>query len=172
MSSSEPTFAELLARCSRSAVHLEMRDQYGVSDESEGFRAWLRTGQRDTDPASETWAPWVELISRAVARGVVVRRARIISEPVTDYIRYEHGGTVVNVTAGAVFGVVATLSRKRTAGEALIAMMRAEAGKVALIVVQLWLVLTYYKPLLPGPFFGTFVLTVIFFSMAIFVRDR
>ena len=81
-------------------------------------------------------------------------------------------GGLVNVTAGAVFGVVATHSRKRTAGEALIAMMRAEAGKVALIVVQLWLVLAYYKPLLHGPFFGTFVLTVIFFSMAIFVRER
>jgi ATP synthase protein I len=81
-------------------------------------------------------------------------------------------GGLVNVAAGVVFGVVATHSRKRTVGEALIAMMRAEAGKVALIVVQLWLVLTYYKPLLPGPFFGTFVLTVIFFSMAIFVRTR
>ena len=81
-------------------------------------------------------------------------------------------GGLVNVAAGATFGLVATHSRKRTVGEALIAMMRAEAGKVALIVVQLWLVLTYYKPLLPGPFFGTFVLTVIFFSMAIFVRER
>ena len=81
-------------------------------------------------------------------------------------------GGLVNVTAGAVFGVVATRSRKRTAGEALIAMMRAEAGKVALIVVQLWLVLTYVKPLSLGAFFGTFVLTVIFFSMAIFVPER
>ena len=81
-------------------------------------------------------------------------------------------GGLVNITAGAVFGVVATHSRKRTAGEALIAMMRAEAGKVALIVVQLWLVLTFVKPLMLAPFFGTFVLTVIFFSAAIFVRER
>jgi ATP synthase protein I len=81
-------------------------------------------------------------------------------------------GGLVNITAGAVFGVVATHSRKRNAGEALIAMMRAEAGKVALVVVQLWLVLAYVKPLMLGPFFGTFVLTVIFFSMAIFVRER
>ncbi|MEV0638446.1 DUF6879 family protein [Streptomyces sp. NPDC050619] len=100
MPSSEPTFAELLAGCTRSAVHLEMRDQYGVSDEADGLSAWLRTGQRDTDPASEHWAPWVDLISSAVVRGVVVRRARIVSEPVTDYIRYEHAGTVVNVHSG------------------------------------------------------------------------
>ena len=29
-----------------------------------------------------------------------------------------------------------------------------------------------YKQLVPAPFFGAFILTVIFFSMAIFVRDR
>jgi ATP synthase protein I len=81
-------------------------------------------------------------------------------------------GGLINVTAGVLFGVVATRSRKRTAGEALIAMMRAEAGKVLLIVVQLWLVLTHYKGILLAPFFGTFILTVIFFSMAIFVRER
>jgi F0F1-type ATP synthase assembly protein I len=74
--------------------------------------------------------------------------------------------------AGAVFGVVATRSRKRTVGEALLAMMRAEVAKVALIVLQLWLVLVNYRELMLAPFFGTFIVTVIFFSMAIAVRDR
>jgi F0F1-type ATP synthase assembly protein I len=81
-------------------------------------------------------------------------------------------GGLINVTAGAVFGWVATHSRKRTAGEALIALMRAESGKVALIVAQLWLVLVYYKQLVLAPFFATFIMTVICFSMAFFVRDR
>jgi F0F1-type ATP synthase assembly protein I len=81
-------------------------------------------------------------------------------------------GGFINVTAGAVFGWVATHSRKRTAGEALVALMRAEAGKVALIVLQLWLVLAFYKKLVLAPFFCTFILTVIFFSMAFFVRER
>ncbi|MER5210346.1 DUF6879 family protein [Streptomyces sp. NPDC002838] len=95
-----PSFDEPMEAAQRSAVHLEMRDQYAVGDEADDFDAWLRTGQRDTDPASEYWAPWVGVISRAVARGVVVRRVRIVSEPVTDYIRYEHAGAVVNVSAG------------------------------------------------------------------------
>jgi ATP synthase protein I len=81
-------------------------------------------------------------------------------------------GGLINVTAGAVFGLVATRGRKRTAGEALIALMRAEASKVALIVFQLCLVLVSYKQLVLAPFFCTFILTVIFFSMAFFVRDR
>lgn len=41
-----------------------------------------------------------QLIRRTVARGVAVRRARIVSEPVSDYIRYEHASTVVNLGAG------------------------------------------------------------------------
>jgi ATP synthase protein I len=84
-------------------------------------------------------------------------------------------GGLVNVVAGAVYGLVAATSSSKTnrsVGDALIAVMRAEAVKIALIVIQLWLVLVYYKQLMPGPFFGTFVLTVIFFSMAIFVRER
>ncbi|MFG2883248.1 DUF6879 family protein [Streptomyces sp. NPDC048297] len=100
MSSSTPTIADLMNECTRSAVHLEMRDHYGVAAEADDFREWLETGHVDTDPASPGWAPWVGLVSRAAARGVVVRRARIVSEPVTDYIRYEHASTVVNVAAG------------------------------------------------------------------------
>ena len=95
-----PSFDELMEAAQRSAVHLEMRDQYAVGDEADDFDVWLNTGRRDTDPASEYWAPWTDMIARAAARGVVVRRARIVSEPVTDYIRYEHAGTVVNVAAG------------------------------------------------------------------------
>ena len=95
-----PSFDELFEAAQRSAVHLEMRDQYAVGDEADDYNTWLRTGQRDADPDSEYWAPWVDMISRAVTRGVVVRRARIVSEPVTDYIRYEHAATAVNVAAG------------------------------------------------------------------------
>ncbi|MEU6491076.1 DUF6879 family protein [Streptomyces sp. NPDC046984] len=95
-----PSFDELMESAQHSAVHLEMRDQYAVGDEADDFDTWLRTGKRDVAPTSEYWAPWVDMLSRAVARGVVARRARIVSEPVTDYIRYEHAGTVVNIAAG------------------------------------------------------------------------
>ncbi|MET7384885.1 DUF6879 family protein [Streptomyces sp. NPDC005529] len=116
MPSSEPTIAELVSGCARSAVHLEMRDQYGTVAEAEDFRAWLDTGRLDKDPDSSEWAPWVALVSQAVARGVSVRRARIVSEPVTDYIRYEHASTVVNVHAGEE---VRWLPRRRASDIAL-----------------------------------------------------
>ncbi|GGX94797.1 DUF6879 family protein [Streptomyces anandii] len=100
MPSSEPTFAELLAGCERGAVHLEMRDSYAVDEEAADLDEWRRTGRRDADPTSAYWAPWVQLIAGAVARGVVVRRVRVVSEPVSEYIRYEHAATGVNVAAG------------------------------------------------------------------------
>lgn len=100
MPSNEPTFTELLAQCQRSAVHLEMRDQYGVASETSEFQAWLDTGAVDLDPVSPGWQPWTSLVAEATARGVQVQRARIVSEPVTDYIRYEHASTSVNLGAG------------------------------------------------------------------------
>jgi hypothetical protein len=100
MPQNELRFNDLLNAVQHSAVHLEMRDVYGVGDEADDFAHWQQTGWRDSDPGSTYWAPWVDLIQQTKARGVTVRRARIVSEPVTDYIRYEHAGASVNVHAG------------------------------------------------------------------------
>jgi len=111
-----PSFAELLDGARRTAVHLETRDAYGVADEADDFARWKSTGERDIDPGSPYWAPWVDLVRRTVARGVAVRRARIVSEPVSDYIRFEHAGTPVNLAAGEQ---VRWLARRRASDIAL-----------------------------------------------------
>ncbi|MFI1866551.1 DUF6879 family protein [Streptomyces jumonjinensis] len=100
MSSGMQEFAELIRSCTRSAVHLEMRDVYAVDGEKGPFADW-KSGKRN-DPADQEswWRPWLDLMSETVARGVVVRRARIVSEPVSEYIRYEHSDTFMNVSAG------------------------------------------------------------------------
>lgn len=101
MPSNVPNFDELLKSAQHSAVHLEMRDAYGVADEAEEFDLWRRTGRRwEGEQAEAYWRPWVDLIAETVARGVTVRRARIVSEPVTEYIRFEHAGTEWNLRAG------------------------------------------------------------------------
>ncbi|MGW5971240.1 DUF6879 family protein [Streptomyces sp. NPDC055186] len=94
------TFAELLAATEHTAVHLEMRDSYAVGDEADDFEAFLRTGVPNLDPARSFWPQWMPIVTNAVARGVVMRRARIVSEPVTDYIHYEHAITPLNLQAG------------------------------------------------------------------------
>ncbi|WP_066948444.1 DUF6879 family protein [Streptomyces lushanensis] len=100
MRSSVPTFDELIAGCTRSAVHLEMRDSYAVDYEEGPFADWRAGVRLDAADRASWWRPWLDLVSGTVARGVVVRRARIVSEPVSDYIRYEHSGTFTNVAAG------------------------------------------------------------------------
>ncbi len=85
-------------------------------------------------------------------------------------------GGLVNLSAGVAFAVVLGLSlgtaRASSAGASLVAMFRAEAVKIVLILMQLWLVLSIYKNIVMVAFFSSFVVTVAVFSMAIFVRDK
>jgi len=93
---SETTFAELFAATRESAVHLEMRDGYMLDDPS--FVAWLEDGRVVDDPESQEWRA---LVRETVGRGVSIRRARIVSEPLSDYIRFEHALTAGhNIAAG------------------------------------------------------------------------
>ena len=81
-------------------------------------------------------------------------------------------GGLVNILAGALFAWVATRGNTRTAGEVLRTVIRAEVGKVALIVCLLAAVLAIYRQVVPVAFFGTFFLTLVLFTTAILVRDR
>lgn len=103
------TFDDLMAGAKRSAVHLEMRDTYYSNPR---FEAWQRGERTDWADRASWWRPFHQQIADTVARGVVVRRARVISEPVTDYIRWEHYVTHANVAAGEQ---VRWLPRQRTA---------------------------------------------------------
>jgi hypothetical protein len=93
-------WAEFIGRARTSAVHLEMRDAYAVAGEAAEFAAWQATGAVDLDPDSEGWRDWSTIVRDATARGVQVRRARIVSEPVTAYTRWLHQSTVVNLAVG------------------------------------------------------------------------
>ncbi len=80
-------------------------------------------------------------------------------------------GGAVNLTAGWVYGWRVSQGEARSAGEVLRTMLRAEAMKVVLIIVQLWLVLTNYKDIVHVAFFAAFVVTVGVFAAAIAVRE-
>jgi hypothetical protein len=91
-----PDFDRLLRSVGRSAVHLEMRDDYGGS--SPAFAAWRERRPYDRSGPD---AAWHALVGGVIRRGAVVRRARIISEPASDYIRFEYEVTAAaNLTAG------------------------------------------------------------------------
>ena len=80
-------------------------------------------------------------------------------------------GGAVNIVAGGVFGWRAAQDEARTAGEALRTIFRAEAIKVFLIFIGLWLALASYKDIVHAAFFASFVVTVAVFAAAVAVRD-
>ena len=79
-------------------------------------------------------------------------------------------GGLVNVTAGIVYAVIVGTSG-RTPGDTVRTMIRAEAAKVTLIVLQLWLVLTTYRDVVHAAVLAAFVVTVMVWTAAIVIRD-
>lgn len=80
-------------------------------------------------------------------------------------------GGFVNISAGVVFGMLTKTIGPPTAGGTIHAMVRAEAGKIMLILLQLSLVLALYRDVVHGAFFGAFVATLLVTQAAILIRD-
>lgn len=86
----------LLESISRDAFHLELRDEYNSPVEVEPRRRW-RAGESD----DYTWlSPWLDRVRAVTSAGRRIQRLRVITEPATDYIRWEHSVTRFNVHAG------------------------------------------------------------------------
>ena len=81
-------------------------------------------------------------------------------------------GGLVSIFAGWVFAIMISFSKDGSAEGALYAALRAEAVKIGLIVLLLWLVLATYQDVVVLGFIGSFVISVVIFGMAIFVRDK
>lgn len=80
-------------------------------------------------------------------------------------------GGAVSLCAGGVSAIVASLGDKQSAGGIVTGALRAEGIKIALIVGLLWLVLATYADVVAPAFFGSFIVTILIFSMAFFVRE-
>ena len=80
-------------------------------------------------------------------------------------------GGCVSVIAGLAFAMVMQSSSLRSADGTIIAALRAEGTKIGLAVILLWLVLALYRDVVLIVFIGSFIVTILVFSMAFFVRD-
>jgi ATP synthase protein I len=80
-------------------------------------------------------------------------------------------GGVVNLSACVVYAFVLGVSKPVTAGATVVALFRAEASKILVIVLQLWLVLANYRDVVLPAFLAAFIVTVFLFGMALLVRD-
>jgi len=80
-------------------------------------------------------------------------------------------GGLVSIVAGTASALVAARSGSKTAGGILVGALTAEGVKIGLIFVLLPLVLVAYRDVVVLVFFASFLVTVLIFAMAFFVRE-
>jgi ATP synthase protein I len=80
-------------------------------------------------------------------------------------------GSLVNVLAGVVFALLVNVGEPTTAGGTLRTMLRAEAAKITVIVLLLWLVLKGYREIVHAAFFAAFVAAVLVSQTAPLIRN-
>jgi len=80
-------------------------------------------------------------------------------------------GGLISVVAGLASAFVASRSDAKSAGGILFGALRAETVKIGLAVLLLWLVLAHYGEAVVGVLVGSFVVTMLIFALAFFVRD-
>ncbi len=81
-------------------------------------------------------------------------------------------GGAVSMGAGWVSALVATAGKADSAGSVLLTALKAEGVKLGVIAILLGLVLTAYSAVVVPAFLGSFMVTVLIFSMAFFVREH
>lgn len=80
-----------------SLFRLETLQHYSGSSEDEAIAEWRRTA---TIPLTEELRQWCERIQRRVKDGCRVQRVHVVTEPLTDYMRFELASYEPNVEAG------------------------------------------------------------------------
>ncbi|MGH3585051.1 MAG: DUF6879 family protein [Pseudonocardia sp.] len=89
-------FERLLRRFERESIHFETRDAYGTAIELPYMAKWAAGEPDDLEWLQE----WCSTVRQHVAAGRVVRRVRVVSEPLSDYQRWSHSIAQPMVDAG------------------------------------------------------------------------
>lgn len=89
-------FDELLTAFEQESLHLETRDAYGTAVELPHMAKWAAG-----EPDDLKWLQgWCATLRDHAAKGRAVRRARIVSEPLSDYQRWSYSIAQPMVEAG------------------------------------------------------------------------
>ncbi len=89
-------FETLLTGFEHDSIHLETRDAYGTAVELPHMAKWAAG-----EPDDLGWLQgWCETLRKAVKAGKSVRRARIVSEPLSDYQCWSYSIAQPMVDAG------------------------------------------------------------------------
>ena len=81
-------------------------------------------------------------------------------------------GGLTAMVAGVAAGLLIQRGKAKTASDMLVAAITAEAVRIGVMLAFLWLIFATYKQVVPGGLIGAFLVAVLIFSMAFFVRDN
>ena len=107
--------------------------------------------------------------------------ATIIIASITAWFAGAHGaisallGGLISITAGLVFVLLAAKStgkKGKSAEAVLFDALKAEAAKLFLAGLLLWLVLAAYQEVVVVALLGSFVVSILILSMALFAGDE
>lgn len=89
-------FGRLFQTFEHTAWRLETRDSYLVEEEQDPYRSFLAG-----EPVGLDWfQPWLDQIAELTSSGKRIGRVRLVTTPLTDYLRFELHNTVHNQAAG------------------------------------------------------------------------
>jgi hypothetical protein len=89
-------FLRLFDGVTSSAFRLEVRDRYNEAGEAEPLRRFLAG-----EPADDAWfMDWYDTVREWTRQGKRVMRVRVVSEPLSDYARWELDLARLNTEAG------------------------------------------------------------------------
>jgi ATP synthase protein I len=104
--------------------------------------------------------------------------ATIIIASIAAWFAGVHGaisaalGGLISITAGLVFVLLTARNKVRSAGEVLIVALKAEAAKLFLAILLLLLVLALYQDVVIVALIGSFIVSILIFSLALFAGDK
>jgi hypothetical protein len=104
-------FADLFRRFTRSAWRWEAQGTYRQPDEVEPWQRW-----RDGVPVASDldWLkPWLDDIRTATQAGKRFERVRVITDPPTEYLRWQMEVTPANIHAGEDIRVLSEAAAQR-----------------------------------------------------------
>jgi ATP synthase protein I len=81
-------------------------------------------------------------------------------------------GGLISMFAGLVSALVVSRVKAASAGGVLLGALRAEGIKIGIMVILLWLVLATYRDVVALALLGSFVVTMLIFTMAFIVREH
>jgi len=130
----------------------------------------LQRAKRDNAMLRALHRPIRTVLVWQLAASASMALAAWLMDDLTSALSAAAGGAV-SIVAGLASALVASLSNAKSAGGVLAGALRAEAVKLGVALLLVWLVLMNYPGAVVAVFLGAFVVTMLIFSMAFFVRE-